>query len=106
MQIYTPGSGWEWGQPLPFGRGGMGACVCKSGKCYVFGGEVSSQQSPSTENKVSTSRTVYSVDVYDIATNTWSQATVLPHLLPTFQNCVLYITSGVFATWCKLYTSH
>jgi hypothetical protein len=76
VQIYTPGKGWTYGAPLPFGRGGMGKCVCYYGKCYVFGGEVDTNTAPSTSKKVSSSRTVYSVDVYDIETNSWGQAKV------------------------------
>jgi hypothetical protein len=84
VQIYTPGKGWTYGAPLPFGRGGMGKCVCYYGKCYVFGGEVDTKTAPSTSKKVSSSRTVYSVDVYDIETNSWGQAQVCKAASRTF----------------------
>lgn len=75
-QIYTPGIGWSTGAPMPLGRGGTGKGVFHDGKCYVFGGEVWEEISPSTDIKVNAERTVYSVDIYDIASNTWSQGKV------------------------------
>lgn len=80
-QILTPGVGWSTGTPMPFGRGGTGKAVYHDGKCYVFGGEVWEFISPSTELKVNSLRTVYSVDVYDIATDSWSQAKVRPRAM-------------------------
>lgn len=80
-QIFTPGQGWKYGTPLPVARGGMGKCVCQAGFCYVFGGEVWTQDSVSTAKKISSTRTVYSTDVYEIATDSWTQDVVRATLL-------------------------
>jgi N-acetylneuraminic acid mutarotase len=79
-QIYTPGEGWSDGAALPIARGGTGKAVYHDGECYVFGGEVDSPQSPSTGSKVNEARTVYRVDVHNIAGDTWheAQACILP----------------------------
>lgn len=77
-QIYTPGVGWSFGEPMPLGRGGTGKGVYHDGKCYVFGGEVWDELAPSPAIKVNAEHTVYSVDIYDIATDSWSQGTVRP----------------------------
>lgn len=45
-------------------------------KCYVFGGEVPKEVAPSLTAKISEQRCVYSVDVYNIDKDSWSQATV------------------------------
>lgn len=76
-QIYSGGA-WSQGTPLPFGRGGMGKAVFWEGKCYVFGGEVWTEHSPIPDkpNAVDAQQTVYSVDVYDTATDTWSRGAV------------------------------
>lgn len=75
-QIYTPGVGWTMGEPMPLGRGGTGKAVYHEGKCYVFGGEVWDNIAPSDDIKVNALRTVYSVDIYDVATDTWTQGKV------------------------------
>lgn len=75
-QILEPGKGWKSGKDLPLARGGTGKAVFHKGKCYVFGGEVSTDVKPSTSRKIETTRTVYRVDVYDIANDSWSQAKV------------------------------
>lgn len=61
----------------------MGKCVCMNGSCYVFGGEVWAQESPSQSKKISSSRTVFAVDVYDTNSDSWSPGTVrsLPAVL-------------------------
>lgn len=75
-QIFTPGQGWKYGTDMPVARGGMGKCVCQAGYCYVFGGEVWTRDAVSTSKKISSSRTVYSTDVYNIATDSWAQDVV------------------------------
>ena len=76
-QIYSGGA-WSRGTPLPFGRGGMGKAVYWQGKCYVFGGEVWSEHTPIPDkaNAVDALQTVYSVDIYDVATDSWSRGAV------------------------------
>jgi hypothetical protein len=67
----------------------MGKCVCHVGKCYVFGGEVNpTTTAPSTSNRVTMSRTVYRVDVYDIKSGSWSLDTVWQQILADF-HCVV-----------------
>jgi hypothetical protein len=64
-------------EPLPFARDGMGKCVCHVGKCYVFVAGVSTfTTAPGTSNKVTMSRTVYRVYVYDIESDSLSLDTV------------------------------
>lgn len=75
-QILEPGKGWTTGKALPLARGGMGKAVFHNGKCYVFGGEVSEDVKVSSSDKIDVTRTVYRVDVYNIATNSWSSAKV------------------------------
>lgn len=50
----------------------MGRCICTGGKCYVFGGEVPGSTAPSITDKINTKRTVFSTDIYDIASDSWS----------------------------------
>ena len=76
MQIFTPGEGWSEGAPLPLARGGTGKAVYYNGECYVFGGEVEVAVAPSPITKVSASRTVYRVDVYNPVTDSWREDTV------------------------------
>ena len=54
----------------------MGSCACTGGKCYVFGGEVPRTDPPSLALKIDEQHTVYRVDIYDIASNSWSLGTV------------------------------
>jgi hypothetical protein len=75
-QIFTPGVGWKVGTPLTVARGGMGKCVCKDGYCYVFGGEVWPVDIPSPARKINSMRASYAVDVYHIASNSWSSEMV------------------------------
>lgn len=75
-QIFQPGQGWSRGTPLPLARGGMGKAVFHEGRCFVFGGEVSTDVAVSASDKIEATRTVYRVDVYDIATDSWSEAQV------------------------------
>jgi hypothetical protein len=92
LQIYDPALndyGWKAGAPLPLYRSGMGQCIFHAGKIYVFGGEVEADTpAPSTTNKITASRTVYRVDVYDIASNSWSLATVWQQLLACYHSLV------------------
>ena len=78
VQVYTISTNtWTWSgaagsplQPLPTARGGMGTGVYLNGSIYVIGGETSAR--PPT-NGVFTN-----VEIYNIASNTWSTGTPLP----------------------------
>eukprot|EP00892_Ulva_mutabilis_P008543 jgi/Ulvmu1/6060/UM027_0038.1 len=97
-QIYTPGVGWGMGEPMPLGRGGTGKAVFHDGKCYVFGGEVWEELGPSTTMKINSMRTVYSVDIYDIATDSWGQGEDmlqgLHGMFPVKYGNVAFLTGG------------
>jgi hypothetical protein len=82
-QIFTPGKGWKYGTSIPVARGGMGKCVCHKGFCYVFGGEVWSEEAASPSKKISSTHTVYSTDVYEIDTDKWTLDVVRFSLLVT-----------------------
>eukprot|EP00892_Ulva_mutabilis_P001700 jgi/Ulvmu1/11530/UM078_0019.1 len=97
-QILDPGKGWTSGKALPLARGGMGKAVYHNGKCYVFGGEVSTDVMVSESAKIESTRTVYRVDVYDISKNSWSQAKDMPKglhgMFPVKHNGKVYVAAG------------
>jgi hypothetical protein len=74
--VVDAGEGWTSGASMPLGRGGMGKCVCVNGLCYVFGGEVAKSVRPSPAKKISSTRTIFSLDIYNIQSNSWSQGPV------------------------------
>ena len=75
-QIFRGGA-WSLGTPIPFARGGMGKAVFHQGQCFVFGGETWPQQdAPAPALGVDADRTVFTVDIYDIANDSWSRGAV------------------------------
>ena len=81
VQVYTPsGSGGSWVSsdtspgsvsPLPQGRGGMGNAVYLNGKFYVMGGET-------TDGAAGVTGAYSRVDIYTVATRTWTSGADLP----------------------------
>eukprot|EP00892_Ulva_mutabilis_P001696 jgi/Ulvmu1/11527/UM078_0016.1 len=97
-QILEPGQGWTMGTPLPLARGGMGKAVYHEGRCFVFGGEVSTDVAVSEADKIEPTRTVFRVDIYDISSDSWSLAQDMPQglhgIFPVKHNGEVHIAAG------------
>jgi len=56
----------------------MGQAVYADGRCFVFGGEVDSEKPANPAVGLNAAGTYTRVDIYTIASNTWSEGAAMP----------------------------